>query len=109
MMTVFDVLKMVTINHMPVDVQQIVMTDTNGKPNSVLTDLLNDVLGKIRIFIDLQEISEVDQLVDELKMFTPLPIDVLDEYSKMLAQPVSSINFAPRKQQIELVYDEYTY
>ncbi|ATO42748.1 hypothetical protein AB0Y04_11935 [Loigolactobacillus coryniformis] len=109
MMTVFDVLKMVTINHMPVDVQQIVMTDTDGKPNSVLTDLLNDVLGKVRIFIDLQEMTGVSQLVNELKMFTPLPTDVLDEYTKILEQPVSSINFAPRKQQIELVYDEYTY
>jgi hypothetical protein len=51
----------------------------------------------------------VSQLVNELKMFTPLPTDVLDEYTKILEQPVSSINFAPRKQQIELVYDEYTY
>ncbi|MFL2029468.1 hypothetical protein [Loigolactobacillus zhaoyuanensis] len=109
MITVFDVLKMVTIDHTPVDVQQLVMTDTAGKPNSILTDLLNDVLGKIRIFIDLQEITGINQLVNELKMFTPLPVDVLDEYEKILAQPVSSINFAPRKQQIELVYDEYTY
>ncbi|MFD1317481.1 hypothetical protein [Loigolactobacillus zhaoyuanensis] len=109
MITVFDVLKMVTIDHTPVDVQQLVMTDTAGKPNSILTDLLNDVLGKIRIFIDLQEITGINQLVNELKMFTPLPVDVLDEYEKILAQPVSSINFTPRKQQIELVYDEYTY
>ncbi|WP_057873463.1 hypothetical protein [Loigolactobacillus rennini] len=106
MITVFDVLKMVTINHVPVDVQQIVMTDKTGKPNSVLTDLLSDVLGKIRIFIDLQTMTTTTQVIDELHQFTPLPADVLDEYQKILQQPISSINFAPHKSQIELVYDE---
>ncbi|MFD1671953.1 hypothetical protein ACFQ5M_07595 [Agrilactobacillus yilanensis] len=105
-MRVFDVLKVVKVNHGDVYVQQILMTDAAGKPNSVLTDLLRDVLSKIQMFVNLDEVHDVDEVIDILHSFTPLPDDVLDEYDKVLTQEVSAINFATRKHEIELVYDE---
>ncbi|GAF38443.1 hypothetical protein JCM14202_253 [Agrilactobacillus composti DSM 18527 = JCM 14202] len=105
-MRVFDVLKLVTVNHGELPVQQVIMTDPSGKPNSVLTDLLHDVLNKTQLFVDLKEVNDSADIIDTLHNVTPLPDDVLDEYDKILTQEVIGLNFATRKSEIELVYDE---
>lgn len=109
MLTVFDALKMIQINHQPMDTHQVVMTDPEGKPNSILTDLLTDVVTKTRMFVELELIATSKELIENLKAVTPLPADVLSEYMKILDQPVITINFAPQKQLVELVYDEYSH
>ncbi|WP_407929168.1 hypothetical protein ACNAN0_11795 [Agrilactobacillus fermenti] len=105
-MRVFDVLKLVTVNHGEIPTQQVVMTDTTGKPSGVLTDLLRDVLTKTRLFVNLKDMADASDVIDVLHNSTPLPDDVLEEYEKILTQEISSINFATRKDTIELVYDE---
>lgn len=105
-MRVFDVLKLVKVNHGDIYIQQIVITDDVGKPNSILTDLLRDVLSKIQMFVDLDSVHDIAEVIDILHSFTPLPDDVLDEYEKILTQEISTINFATKKHEIELVYDE---
>ena len=39
----FDVLQMVRFNHLAFDSSQVVITDVEGKPNGILTDLFRDV------------------------------------------------------------------
>ncbi|WP_125979845.1 hypothetical protein [Loigolactobacillus iwatensis] len=109
MLTVFDVLKIIRINHDQLDTHQVVMTQRDGKPNSVLTDLLTDVVTKTRMFVDLEQIHSSSELITTLREVTPLPEEVLTEYEKILGQPVVTINFATRKGLVELVYDEYAY
>ncbi|GAW98976.1 hypothetical protein [Secundilactobacillus mixtipabuli] len=103
MNNVFDVLKMITINHQGVDGAQIVVTDLEGKPNSLLTDLLRDTVGNMRLFIDMEKVDSPDDVLAELSNTTPLPDDVLDEYGKILKERVAGLNFAPQKDTIELL------
>ncbi|GAT18223.1 MAG TPA: hypothetical protein DDW71_01355 [Lactobacillus sp.] len=103
MYNVFDVLKMITINHQGVDGAQLVVTDLEGKPNSLLTDLLRDTVGNMRLFIDMEKVDSPDDVLAELGATTPLPDDVLDEYSKILKERVAGLNFAPQKDTIELL------
>lgn len=105
-MQVFDILKLVKVNHGDIPVQSIVMTDPAGKPNSILTDLLHDVLGKMQLFVDMSDMYDAEDVIEALHNVTPLRDDVLDEYDKILTQEVSGLNFAPHKQEIEIVYDE---
>ncbi|KRK40151.1 hypothetical protein FC07_GL001352 [Loigolactobacillus bifermentans DSM 20003] len=109
MLTVFDALKMIQVNHQPLDTHQVVMTDPEGKPNSILTDLLTDVVTKTRMFVEMDLIYTSDELIENLQAVTPLPVDVLSEYTKILDQPIVTINVAPQKQLVELVYDEYSH
>ncbi len=104
MYNVFDVLKMITINHQGVDGAQLVVTDLEGKPNSLLTDLLRDTVGNMRLFIDMEKVDSPDDVLAELGAYaTPLPDDVLDEYGKILKERVAGLNFAPQKDTIELL------
>lgn len=106
-MTVFDMLKMIQIDHQPLTSPVVVMTDPTGKPNAVLTDLLHDVLNKMELFVDLGDAPNADAVIEDLHNFTPLREDVLDEYRKILTQPVSGLNIARRKQLVEIIYDEF--
>ncbi|MTV83100.1 hypothetical protein [Secundilactobacillus folii] len=101
--SVFDILKMITVNHHTVDGGQLVVTDLEGKPNSLLTDLLRDTVGNMRLFIDLASVDSADDVLAKLGETTPLPDDVLDEYSKILKERVAGLNFAPQKSTIELL------
>ncbi|WP_440767662.1 hypothetical protein [Lactiplantibacillus plantarum] len=69
-----------------------VVTDGNGKPNAILTELLNDVVGNMRIFINMEDVYSVDDLMRALAAHTPLPQDVLEEYEKVLREPIYNIN-----------------
>ena len=80
------------------------MTDVEGKPNSLLTDLLRDVVTKIEIFFDFDEIDRSDQVIEAFREGTPLPEDVIEEYQKILNQPISGINFVSKRQQLEIIY-----
>ncbi len=106
MLNVFDIIKLTQIDHKEVDSNQVVVTDGNGKPNAVLTELLNDVVGNMRIFINMDQIYSVDELTEALATHTPLPTDVLDEYEKVLREPIYNINFVPKRGQVELVVGE---
>ncbi|RRK10718.1 hypothetical protein D1831_05950 [Lactiplantibacillus garii] len=106
MLNVFDIVKLTKIDHKEVDSNQIVVTDGNGKPNAILTELLNDVVGNMRIFIDMNEVYSVDDLMRELGEHTPLPEDVLEEYEKVLREPIYNINFVPKRGQVEVVVGE---
>jgi len=106
MLNIFDVVKLTKINHQEVDSNQVVVTDGNGKPNAVLTELLNDVIGNMRLFVNMAEIYSVDDLVLALSAHTPLPSDVLEEYEKVLREPIYEINFVPKRGQIEVVVGE---
>ncbi|EEI71646.1 MAG: hypothetical protein ABF723_12785 [Lentilactobacillus hilgardii] len=99
----FDVLKMVSFNHFGFDSSQVVITDVAGKPNSLLTDLFRDVVNKINLFIDLSAAHDAGDVLASLQNHTPLPDDVLDEYGKILREPLVGINFAPQKGQMELL------
>jgi len=106
MLNVFDVVKLTEIDHKEIDSNQVVVTDGNGKPNAVLTELLNDVVGNMRIFINMDEIYSVNDLMKALADHTPLPDDVLDEDEKVLRDPIFNINFVPKRGQVELVVGE---
>ncbi len=81
MNNLFDVLQMVRFNHLSFDSSQVVITDVEGKPNAILTDLFRDVVSKVNLFIDLSEAFDAGDVVASLKAHTPLPADVLDEYT----------------------------
>ncbi|ETY73005.1 hypothetical protein [Lactiplantibacillus fabifermentans] len=106
MLNVFDIVKLTKIDHKEVDSNQIVVTDGNGKPNAVLTELLNDVVGNMRIFLDMTNIYSVTDLMQALSDHTPLPAEVLDEYEKVLREPIDGINFVPKRGQVEVVVGE---
>ncbi|AVK61338.1 hypothetical protein C5Z26_07285 [Lactobacillus sp. CBA3606] len=106
MLNVFDIVKLTRINHNEIDSNQVVVTDGNGKPNAILTELLNDVIGNMRIFINMAEVYSVDDLMQALSAHTPLPADVLDEYEKVLREPIYNINFVPKRGQVEVVVGE---
>lgn len=106
-MNVFSVLKFVTLDHRGVEPAQVTMTDLNGKPNAVLTDLLHDVMTKLAMFVNLDQIEQPLDAVEQLSAITPLPADVLEEYQKLLDQVVYQINFAAKKGLIEIVYDDF--
>ncbi|KRM58734.1 hypothetical protein C5L31_001695 [Secundilactobacillus malefermentans] len=103
MNTLFDVLKMTTIDHQNLTINRILITDTEGKPNAILTELFHDVINKIRLFIDFSSVDSADSLIMELSVHTPLPDEVLSEYQKILTEPLLGINFAARKGEIELI------
>lgn len=104
MFDVFTALKMITVNHRQIGSTQILITDAEGKPNGLLTDLLRDVVGSIDIFVNLRDVFSVDDLMELFASHTPMPKDVLSEYDKILRQEILGINFAPHKGQIELVF-----
>ena len=106
MLNVFDIVKLTKIDHKEVDSNQVVVTDGNGKPNAILTELLNDVVGNMRIFIDMENIYSVDDLMQALAAHTPLPQDVLEEYEKVLREPICNINFVTKRGQVEVVVGE---
>lgn len=106
MFNVFGMLKMFSVNHRHISNSQIVVTDASGKPNSLLTDLLRDVISSINIFINIEDVFSVEDLVALFYERTPLPADVLSEYDKILKQEILRINFATRKGQIELIFPE---
>ncbi|TLQ21186.1 hypothetical protein FEZ41_00365 [Lentilactobacillus parafarraginis] len=103
MNNLFDVLKMVSFNHLGFDSTQVVITDVAGKPNGLLTDLFRDVVNKVNLFIDLSSAHDAGEVIASLQNHTPLPDDVLDEYGKILREPLLGINFAPQKGQMELL------
>ena len=106
MLNVFDIVKLTKINHKEIDSNQIVVTDGNGKPNAVLTELLNDVVSNMQLFVNMTDIYAVDDLLQALSAHTPLPADVLDEYEKILREPIYEINFVPKRGQVEVVVGE---
>ncbi|MFC6274499.1 hypothetical protein ACFQET_03110 [Levilactobacillus tangyuanensis] len=103
MPTIFSVLKQVSMNHQEVESHQVVVTDPAGKPNGLLTDLLRDLINNALLFVSLKEIKSAKELIDHLRTHTPLPVDVLSEYEKILTETCSGLNFAPQKEQIEIV------
>ena len=103
-MNIYSALKFVQIDHAPVNHLQVVVTDQSGKPDAGMTDLLIDCLNKIDIFVDLSTTDRVSDVIDDLNLLTPLPYDVLEEYQKILEQPITGINIAMKKQLIEFVY-----
>ncbi|HJE15112.1 MAG TPA: hypothetical protein K8W17_03440 [Lapidilactobacillus dextrinicus] len=106
-MNVFQVLKFITINHQGIAPDQVALTDLNGKPNAVMTDLLHDILTKVYLFVDLENIENTSEMIAKLSAVTPLPEDVLDEYQKALDQTVYQVNFATKKELVEIVYDDF--
>ncbi|MFC6314670.1 MULTISPECIES: hypothetical protein [Lapidilactobacillus] len=106
-MNVFQILKFITVNHRSLAPEQVVLTDLNGKPNAVMTDLLHDILTKIYLFVDLGAVNDPHEVITKLAVVTPLPHDVLDEYQKALEQSVYQVNFATKKQLVEIVYDDF--
>lgn len=106
-MNVFQVLKFITINHKNVGPDQVSLTDLNGKPNAVMTDLLHDILTKVYLFVDLNSVETTQEVMMKLAAVTPLPDDVLDEYQKALEQTVYQVNFATKKELVEIVYDDF--
>lgn len=103
-MSVFDIIKITRLNHNYFSSSQLVMSDMEGKPNSLLTDLLRDVMTKMEILLDLDAMNQPSQVIETLKEGTPLPEDVLEEYEKILTQPVAYINFVSKRNQLEIVY-----
>ncbi|WP_179393951.1 hypothetical protein [Lacticaseibacillus absianus] len=102
-MNVFRALKVIQFEHQPLNHQQVVITDLSGKPDAQLSALLTDCLSKIDIFGDLTKADRVADVIDDLHAMTPLPYDVLEEYQKILEQPIDRINVALHKGLIELV------
>lgn len=102
-MNVFTALKMLQINHTMLNQTNVVITDAQGKPNALLSELLADALAKVLIFGDLATATTPTGLVDQLRMFTPLREEVLDEYEKILGEKIIGINFATKKQVVELI------
>ncbi|MCW3778320.1 hypothetical protein [Levilactobacillus namurensis] len=103
MTDIFTILKNVSVNHQPVAGTEIVVTDVQGKPNGLLTDLVHDLINDALLFVNLAEIATADDLIDRLHAHTPLPDDVLEEYAKILAERCYGLNFAPQKGQIEII------
>ncbi|MFD1431914.1 hypothetical protein [Lacticaseibacillus yichunensis] len=103
-MNVFGALKWIRFDHLPLNHQQVVITDENGKPDAELTDLLGDCLSKVDIFGNIESAQSVSDIIDDLHLLTPLPSDVLSEYQKILEQPIAGINIASHKQLVELIY-----
>lgn len=83
------------------------ITAPDGKPDAQLSELLGDCMNKMDIFVNLDSVDTVTDVIDDLHLMTPLPFDVLDEYHKILDQPIQAINFASHKQLIELVYQPF--
>lgn len=106
-MNVFQVLKFITVNHKGIAPDQVALTDLNGKPNAVMTELLHDILTKIYLFVDLENVETTQEVILKLSAVTPLPDDVLDEYQKALEQTVYQVNFATKKELVEIVYDDF--
>nr|WP_203623708.1 MULTISPECIES: hypothetical protein [unclassified Lacticaseibacillus] len=104
-MDVYHAIKMLQIEHQPLNHSQVVIIDGNGKPQSQLSDLLFDCMSKIDLFTDLSTTDTSSDVIDDLHLQTPLPNDVLDEYQKILDQPISGINIASHKNLVELVYE----
>jgi len=105
MISVFDVVRISRIDHAMVNSHQLVITDINGKPNGLLTDLLRDVIEKMNIFMTVSLNTTVDDVLVALSKNTPLPEDALVEYEKILTENVTHLNVATRKKVIELVLD----
>ncbi|WP_225047940.1 hypothetical protein [Lacticaseibacillus kribbianus] len=105
-MNVFHALKLLRLEHQPLNHSQVVITDASGKPDAAMSDLLADCLSKIDIFADLRTVDSVSDVIDDLHLLTPLPYDVLEEYQKILEQPIDAVNLAPHKGLVELVYRE---
>ncbi|AEV94521.1 hypothetical protein [Pediococcus claussenii] len=103
MLTVFDAIRILRVNHRGINSQQIVVTDLGGKPNAILTALNQDVLEKINIFMSIEYDTTIDDVLFMLSANTPLPEDVLSEYEKILTENVIEVNFATRKNLIEIV------
>lgn len=103
MQTIFDVLKHISVNHQEVESPQVVVTDVAGKPNSLLTDLLHDLMNNALLFVTLAELASAEELIEHLRTHTPLPADVLSEYGKILTEHCEGLNFAPQKGQIEII------
>ncbi|WP_080988384.1 hypothetical protein [Lacticaseibacillus paracasei] len=58
-------------------------------PDSADTrQVLSDCLSKIDLFVDLPSTDTASDVIDDLHLLTPLPNDVLDEYQKVLDQPI---------------------
>ena len=76
-MTVFDMLKMIQIDHQPLTSPVVVMTDPTGKPNAVLTDLLHDVLNKMELFVDLGDAPDTDAVISTVSLSTACAITML--------------------------------
>ncbi|MGY5438701.1 hypothetical protein [Lactiplantibacillus argentoratensis] len=53
-----------------------------------LKQFLSDCLSKIDLFVDLPSTDTASDVIDDLHLLTPLPNDVLDEYQKVLYQPI---------------------
>ena len=70
-MNVFQVLKFITINHQGIAPDQVALTDLNGKPNAVMTDLLHDILTKVYLFVDLENIENTSEMIAKLSAVTP--------------------------------------
>lgn len=102
---VYHAIKMLQIEHQPLNHSQVVIIDGNGKPQSQLSDLLFDCMSKIDLFTDLSTTDTSSDVIDDLHLLTPLPNDVLNEYQKILDQPISGINIASHKNLVELVYE----
>ncbi|GAA2842752.1 hypothetical protein [Pediococcus damnosus] len=105
MISVFDVIRISRIDHAVVNSHQLVITDINGKPNGLLTDLLRDVIEKMNIFMNITLSTTVDDVLVALSKNTPLPEDALSEYEKVLTENVTHLNIGTRKKVIELVLD----
>jgi len=103
MLTVFNVLKSVSVNHQAIAGPEIVVTNPAGKPNGLLTDLLHDLINDALLFVSLAEIDSPEDLIDRLHQHTPLPADVLEEYGKILTETCYGLNFAPQKGQVEVI------
>ncbi|QMU08225.1 hypothetical protein [Levilactobacillus suantsaii] len=103
MPTIFTILKFVSVNHRPLASAQVVVTDVQGKPNGLLSDLVHDLINDALLFVDLGQIETADELIKQLHDHTPLPDDVLDEYGKILTEPCFGLNVAPQKDTIEII------
>ncbi|WDF82724.1 hypothetical protein PQ472_00355 [Lacticaseibacillus pabuli] len=103
-MNVFTALQLIHIDHADLNQRTVIITDEGGKPDSVLSGLLSDVLTNIAIFADIKKANSPLGLIDQLRSCTPLPADVLDEYQKLLEQEIAGVNFAAHKGIVELVY-----
>ncbi|CAJ1229260.1 hypothetical protein [Levilactobacillus zymae] len=103
MPTIFTILKFVSVNHQPMASSQVIITDTAGKPNGLLSDLVHDLINDALLFVNLADLDTPDELIAKLHEHTPLPNDVLDEYGKILTEPCFGLNIAPQKDTVEIV------
>ncbi|WP_369440759.1 hypothetical protein [Levilactobacillus namurensis] len=84
MTDIFTILKNVSVNHQPVAGTEIVVTDVQGKPNGLLTDLVHDLINDALLFVNLAEIATADDLIDRLHAHTP---GVREDFSRALLRP----------------------